>query len=88
MNSTLDKIFETRQFVQSDGKIINIHSETGREQCLFLQEIIKKNSFKKSIEIGFAYGISTLAITEAISENGGTHVVLDKFQNSDWGGWV
>lgn len=86
MNAYLNDIFKTRKYVKSDGCIIDIHSETGYDQCLFLQEIIQKNSFRKSIEIGFAYGISTLVITDAVTQFGGTHTVIDKFQNSDWGG--
>ena len=86
MHPLLDTIFNTGSYTTSSGKIVPIHSGTSREQCAFLQEIIRKNHFSKSIEIGFAYGLSTLAITEAISEQQGHHVVMDKFQMSDWEG--
>ncbi|HML58286.1 MAG TPA: class I SAM-dependent methyltransferase [Ferruginibacter sp.] len=86
MNDILEKIFETQKFTNSKNQIINIHSETRKNQCDFLQDIIKNNKFKHSIEIGFAYGMSTLAITEEIVKNGGSHVVIDKFQNTGWGG--
>ena len=45
-----------------------------------------ENNFSKSIEIGFAYGISALAITEEIVKQKGKHVIIDKFQNSNWNG--
>jgi len=86
MNKILEKIFDTKKFTNSKNQIIDIHSETRKEQCIFLQDIIKKNKFKNSIEIGFAYGMSTLAITEEIVNNGGQHLVIDKFQNTGWGG--
>lgn len=86
MNKFLEKIFETKKFLNRNQEIIAVHSETPREQCLFLEKIISDNGFKKSIEIGFAYGTSTLAITEAISKNSGLHFVIDKFQLDDWGG--
>jgi predicted O-methyltransferase YrrM len=86
MNELLEKIFATKKFINSKNEIITIHSETKKNQCVFLQDIIRKNNFKHSIEIGFAYGTSTLAITEEVVKNGGQHLVIDKFQNSDWGG--
>ena len=86
MNKILENIFETKKFINSKNQAIAIHSETRKEQCEYLQNIIRDNNFKKSIEIGFAFGISTLAITEAIVNNGGSHLVIDKFQNSDWNG--
>lgn len=82
----LNNIFTTRKYTKLNGKIIDIHSETGCDQYIFLQSIIKNESYTKSIDIGLAYGISALAITEAISENGGNHFVLDKFQHSEWDG--
>lgn len=86
MNTILENIFETKKFINSKNEIIDIHSETRKDQCEYLQNIIRDNNFKKSLEIGFAFGISTLAITEAIVNNGGSHLVIDKFQNSDWNG--
>jgi predicted O-methyltransferase YrrM len=86
MHTLLESIFETRTFLNSHDETVKISSETSRQQCSFLQDIIKKNSFKKSLEIGFAYGISTLAIVEEIAKNGGRHLVIDKFQHTDWKG--
>lgn len=86
MHWLIDKIFKTKAFINSRGESVRIHSETSKAQCEFLQKIIKDNSFAKSIEIGFAYGISTLAIVEQIVTQQGFHVVIDKFQNKHWGG--
>ena len=86
MNELLENIFDTKKYTNSKNQIIDIHSETSRNQCEFIQNIIKTNNFKKSLEIGFAYGISTLAITEEIVRNGGSHLVIDKFENDYWAG--
>ena len=86
MNTLLESIFETKKFKNSNGEIVHVHSETFREQCVFLQEIIRKNNFKNSIEIGFAFGTSTLAITEEITKNSGKHTVIDPVEISYWGG--
>jgi len=86
MNTLLTSIFETRQFINSKNQPIKIHSETSKQQCEFLQKIIRDNHCKRSLEIGFAYGTSTLAIMEEVVKNGGSHLVIDKFQHADWDG--
>ena len=86
MNALLENIFETRTFKTKGGKDVEIHSETSKEQCEFLQQLIQQHKFKSSIEIGFAFGMSTLAIAEEVAKNGGKHVVIDKFQNAYWEG--
>lgn len=86
MHTLLEEVFKTKTYKNSRNEIIPIHSETSREQCLFLQDLIRQNKFKHSIEIGFAYGMSTLAILEEIAKNNGRHVVIDKFQIDGWGG--
>jgi predicted O-methyltransferase YrrM len=85
MDKHLESIFETKKYVNSKNETINIYAETNKAQCEFLQKIIREHKFKKSLEIGFAYGTSTLAIVEEIAKNGGRHLVIDKFQGSDWG---
>lgn len=86
MNPLLEEIFATRKFITSENQIVDIHSETSREQCEFLQRIIRDNHFNRSVEVGFAYGMSTLAIIEEVSKNGGKHLVMDIGQNDYWGG--
>ena len=86
MNQLLESVFSSKIFLTSNGKKISIHSETPKSQCEFLQQIIRDNGFASSLEIGFAYGLSTLAITEEIVINNGKHVVIDKFEITDWEG--
>ena len=86
MNPLLENIFSTKEFVNSYNQTIAVHSETSKEQCEFLQLLIRQNNFQRSLEIGFAFGISTLAILEEIIKNGGSHLVIDKFQIDHWEG--
>jgi len=86
MNKLLEEILQNKSYRNSEGSDIKIHSETSYEQCVFLQEIIKKNNFNSSLEIGLAFGISSVAIAEAVKQNNGKHVVIDKFQNQYWNG--
>jgi predicted O-methyltransferase YrrM len=86
MNALLEEIFKTKSYTNSENKVISINSETSREQCGFLQELIRRHDFKESLEIGFAYGLSTVAIVEEIARRNGRHTVIDKFEMEDWGG--
>lgn len=84
MHPYLEQIFSTQQFLNSKNEVVAVHSETSKDQCAFLQKIIRDNKCKNSLEIGFANGISALAIVEEVSKNGGRHFVIDKFQKRDW----
>lgn len=84
MHALLEKIFETGSFTTSQDQTVKIHSETKRDQCAFLQKLVADNNFSRSLEIGFAYGISALAITEQIARNNGKHVLIDKFEHKNW----
>lgn len=87
MNPVLEEALLKKEFIASDGNIVKIHSETSKAQCEFLQKIIIDNNFKDAIEIGLAFGISAIAITEAVTQNGGRHLAIDKFQYEGWKGY-
>ncbi|CAN5584298.1 hypothetical protein BH23BAC1_BH23BAC1_38580 [soil metagenome] len=85
-NTLLKEVITNQEFKNSAQKIIKIHSHTSLDQCLFLQKVIEDNKLQKGIEIGLAYGISSLAIVEALKNNNGKrHVIIDKFQHESWG---
>ncbi len=87
MHPILTSIFETRKFTTKTGEVVEVNSETSKKQCEFLQQIIRDNKFKSSIEIGLAFGMSALAITEEVVKNGGKHLTIDKFENNGWHGY-
>jgi predicted O-methyltransferase YrrM len=85
MSRILEEVFKENAFKRNSGEIISFNSHTPLDQCLFIQQMIYDNNLKKSLEIGFAHGLSTLAICEAIAKNGGTkHIVIDKFEATHW----
>jgi predicted O-methyltransferase YrrM len=85
MHQLLRTIFETKQVQEKDGSFLPLHSHTTSEQCEFLQELIKEVRPESSVEVGLAYGISTIAILDALDTSGKTfhHRVIDPFQE-DW----
>jgi len=73
-----------------------VHDKDGNEReafgpCLIiddgvaLQECIRRFDAKRTLEIGCAYGASTLFMCEALLEIGGRHEAIDPYQHDIWG---
>jgi predicted O-methyltransferase YrrM len=79
-----ETILSTNTVTDDAGTSYPLHSHTSREQCDVLQRLIHQVRPKTSLEVGLAYGISTLNICQALVEVGATrHIVMDPFQ-SNW----
>lgn len=87
MLETLEKIFKSRTIeISAGGDRIPLHSNTSIEQGIFLQSIFDIVKPARSIEVGFAYGISALFILEKHRELGsveGAHLVIEP--DNYWG---
>ncbi len=84
MHPLLEQVFQHKSFINSRGENVEVNSETSRGQCEFLQRLIEENGFKNTLEVGCAYGISTVAILEKMSKIQGRHCAMDIFQEQDW----
>ncbi len=57
------------------------------EQGLHLHDLIISRKLSRTLEIGMAYGFSTLYILAALARNrNGHHTAIDPFQSTHWGG--
>ena len=68
-NEVLGSILTTRRVVHADGMSSQLHSETSGEECSAMYQFLKENPPECAIEIGMAYGVSSLAILTALEEN-------------------
>ena len=50
-----------------------------------LNRLVREAGAKRSLEVGLAYGFSTIWIMDALAE-GGSHTAIDPFQSSYWSG--
>lgn len=82
----INKIFATKEVVDSFGNSHKLNSNVDLAEGDFLQKLITSNNFSRSIEIGCAYGISSLFISDVINKNKGTHLIVDPNQSTDWKG--
>ena len=86
MNAILEEIFKQREVTDGTNVYPLGHYHMDADEGGMLQRAIKATKPRNSLEVGMAYGISTLFICDALAEQGGTasHVVIDPFQRSDW----
>ena len=83
----LQEIYTTRHVFDADGKAYKLESEIDEAEGELIQSIIAEYRFKSSLEIGCAYGLSTLNICAALSkQESPRHTIIDPFQSTDWHG--
>lgn len=78
------EILEKRTVIDANGRACPLHSETSREQGEFLARLVRESGASVCLEIGLAYGISTLFIAGAIEEKPARRLIsIDPFQD-EW----
>jgi len=87
MNVVLEKILQTKMV--DDGKAqLPLHSNMTQQEGDLIDNVFRTVRPDASLEIGFAYGVSTMFVCDALLANGkaAKHTVIDAFQNSSWNG--
>ena len=85
MNKILEGILEKRVVVDSKGKEYPLHSNVSPQQGEFLAQLVEQVDAKVCVEVGLAYGISSLYIAEAISKKTAPRLIsIDPFQKNNW----
>jgi len=85
MQNILDLMLSTNRAVSQDGRETEIHSNIGRDSVNKIRELIRTVGAQKTLEVGMASGVSTLAIMGAHS---GHHTAIDPNQTCDGSdGW-
>jgi predicted O-methyltransferase YrrM len=87
MNAVLKEILEAGYVTSPTGERIPLHSHVSPEEGRFLEDVIRQIQPKVSLEIGCAFGVSSLYICEALVAIGADrHIVIDPFQHEHWQG--
>lgn len=87
VRSVIDRLVSERKITaKSDGSVHDIFPiSTSMEQGKVLRDWIVKEKAVKTIEVGLAWGVSTLHICEGLLANGSSnahHIAIDPFQSS------
>ena len=82
MNRIIDQIYKSGMVEDDQGnQYSHSPSSVPYETGLVLYNLIREYKPKRSIEIGFAYGLSTLFICQALADNGqGMHIAIDPWE--------
>jgi predicted O-methyltransferase YrrM len=89
MNPVLQQLVETGCTETASGEWLPMHSQIPPLEGEFLQAILSDLKPKATLEIGLAYGVSSLYILDALSKQEGcTHIVVDpcQFDPNLWNG--
>ncbi len=85
----LNEIFSSGVVRDDEGVEHAVHSNTSAGQCAFLRGLIAGIDARRCLEVGLAYGVSSLAICEAIhGKDGASLVSIDPFKRAHWRGIV
>jgi predicted O-methyltransferase YrrM len=87
MKSVLEEILNTRQV--SDGRdTLPLTSFMDEREGVLISKVVESVRPATSLEVGFAYGVSTLFVCEALAKIGmpAKHIVVDPFQFSQFRG--
>jgi predicted O-methyltransferase YrrM len=77
----LERVRAVRQRLERDNGLQPI--AISADECAALTGWVRREGAHRTIEVGLAYGLSTLAICEGLLANGGGHhVALDPFQST------
>jgi predicted O-methyltransferase YrrM len=87
VNVVLEEILQTK-LVDNGHTQLPLHSHMDVEEGGLIDQVFRTVKPDMSLEVGFAYGISTLFACDALAANGkaATHIVIDPAQNSSFGG--
>lgn len=90
IRACIEEIYRSSAVIGEDGASYRISPfSVTTAGGAFIRDLCQAEHATRSLEVGMAWGLSTLFILEALAENGagpGAHVVIDPFQTSRWHG--
>ena len=87
-NPIIDEIYKTKVVRDASGNEYRLSSEVGPAEGDYLFRLISSDSsITKTLEVGCAFGLSSLHICEALRNRpGASHVIIDPKQMDAWHG--
>ena len=88
MNRLIEHIYTNGTVVGKTGRVHELNSAIGKDKGEFLYGLISDDpTISKTLEVGCAYGLSSLYICEALRGRAGArHTIIDPHQNTVWDG--
>lgn len=87
MNAVLARLSSTGVIKQPDGSESPVHSHIPAFECQIIQQWLQEHRCSRLIEIGLAYGISSLYICDAVADRTDLiYHIIDPHQQHHWQG--
>ncbi|MBP0019698.1 MAG: class I SAM-dependent methyltransferase [Cyanobacteria bacterium SBLK] len=88
MKQIIEQLYKTKTVVDRNGKTYELKAAIDRREGELLFDIIHQDfGILKTLEVGCAYGLSSLYICSALQgRSGAFHTIIDPFQNTTWHG--
>ncbi len=85
MNEVIDQIFRSKRIEDAHGKAYAPRTSVTFETGALLYDFVRKVRPERTLEIGMAYGISTLFICQALRDNEmGSHTAIDPLEETEY----
>ncbi len=86
MNTVIEQIYKTGYIEDSQGNRIKMFpTSIPYDEGVMLYNLIRSTRSTKTLEIGMAYGLSTLFMCQAHADNGnGQHIAIDPWEKTLW----
>ncbi len=85
-SAVLQQVLESGKVQDRQGRSYALHSHIDAAKGAFLQHWIARVQPAAALEIGCAFGISSLYIQEALEGKLAIHTIIDPQQESEWHG--
>ena len=86
MNQLLRNIYSSGKVEDIDHNCFDCFpTSVASESGVLLYNLIRRHNFKNTLEVGMAFGLSTLFMCQALNDNGsGLHTAIDPIQSTFW----
>ena len=86
VNPLLEQVYSSGKVIDAEGNQYDLAPiSIPRETAVVLEEFVFRHALKRTLEVGFAYGLSALAICEAHKRRGeGSHIAIDPLEDADY----
>jgi len=78
-----DEVIDRGWITNRDNEQRDIPGAVSKMEARTLANLVRDHGCRRCLETGVAYGVSTLAITQAVAANGGHHYGIDPCQITD-----
>ncbi len=87
MNHIIERIYREQRVIGPKGEPVNIFPDSIRQpEGEAIYKVVREENARSTLEVGMAWGLSTLYMCQALKDNGGgRHVAIDPFQAKGYG---